>query len=153
MISREIAIAHLMKDGNLRVLCSRYGHDTEECAPVAYELERITSLETGEGGTLESLDYAMGLVVNDHDDVAYMLENYGWHTAAADELAGALNRFESGDPTGDWWGEVCDREPHRSMIDLERTGDDPGAGEPICLVDGSSVVYSRSSFDGPWIVD
>lgn len=33
--------------------------------------------ETGEPLTYASLDYAMGLVVNDHDDVAYIVNNYG----------------------------------------------------------------------------
>jgi hypothetical protein len=75
-LTREQGLEFLNKDGNLRVPCSRYGHDTETCAPVAWRLAVTLAYETGEPLTLETLDYCMGLVVNDHDDVAYMLENY-----------------------------------------------------------------------------
>lgn len=77
--TRRAAIEYLMKDGNLRVPCSRYGSDTEDCAPVAWRVAYLVNRETGEGLpiTEEQLDHAMGLVVNDHDDVAYMVNTYG----------------------------------------------------------------------------
>ena len=76
-MKRSEGIAFLMKDGNLKVPCSRYGRDTEECAPVAWRLTYIFCRETGEPITFDKLDYNMGQVVNDHDDVAYMIRNYG----------------------------------------------------------------------------
>lgn len=75
--SRRAGIALLMSDGNLAVPCSRYGRDTAECAPVAWRVAYLVSRETGEPITAADLDYAMGLVVNDHDDVAYMVRTYG----------------------------------------------------------------------------
>ncbi len=66
-----------MRDGNLRVPCSRYGNDTAECAPVAWRIAYLLSRESDEPITEDSLDWAMGLVVNDHDDVAYLIRTYG----------------------------------------------------------------------------
>lgn len=76
-MKRSEGIAYLMKDGNLRVPVSRYGNNTAECAPVAWRVAYLLERETGEPMTLENLDYVMGLVVNDHDDVAHMVNNYG----------------------------------------------------------------------------
>ena len=76
-MTRQQGIAYLLKDGNLRVPASRYGRDTEECAPVAWRLAYLVARETGSAITRDDLDYAMGLVVNDHDDVAYMVRTYG----------------------------------------------------------------------------
>lgn len=64
-------------DNNLACPGSRYGRNTEECAPVAYRLAELVAGESGEPVDKDGLDYAMGLVVNDHDDVAYVLETYG----------------------------------------------------------------------------
>lgn len=74
---RRDGIAYLMKDGNARVPCSRYGRDTEDCAPVAWRVAYLVAREQGEPVTREALDHAMGLVVNDHDDVAYMVRTCG----------------------------------------------------------------------------
>jgi hypothetical protein len=74
---RRDAIAYLMADGNLRVPCSRYGRDTEDCAPVAWRVAYLMARETGEPVTRDALDHAMSMVVNDHDDVAYMVNTYG----------------------------------------------------------------------------
>lgn len=63
--------------GHLMVPCSRYGRTSAECAPVAYRVAAIISEEVGEPITLDDLDHAMSLVVNDHDDPAYTLANYG----------------------------------------------------------------------------
>lgn len=59
--------------GWLGVPCSRYGSTSEECAPVAWRLAYLLARETGEEITEESLDRAMSLVVNDHDDVEYIV--------------------------------------------------------------------------------
>lgn len=69
----------LLRDGDLRVPCSRYGSSTSDCAWVAYVVARILDRDAGtdpDDAGEELLDYAMGLVVNDHDDVAYTIANY-----------------------------------------------------------------------------
>lgn len=74
---RRDGIAYLMRDGNLGVRGGRYGSDTAECAPVAWRLAYLHSRETGEPITEDGLEWAMGLVVNSHDDVAYFVNAYG----------------------------------------------------------------------------
>ncbi len=76
-MKRTEGIALLNKDGNLSVPCSRYGRDTFDCSPGAWRLAYIMHRETGEDITEDTLEHAMGLVVNDHDDVAYMIRSYG----------------------------------------------------------------------------
>jgi hypothetical protein len=83
-MKRREGIAYLTTDpdtgedtGGLYVPCSRYGRNSADCAPVAWRVAHLVARETGEEITTESLDYAMGLVVNDHDDVAYLIRNYG----------------------------------------------------------------------------
>lgn len=91
--------------GDLHVPCSRWGRNGHECAMVAYDLDVIVSAETGHGMNHATLDYAMGLVVNDHDDVAFTFANNGDDAIRekyADELA------EWGDP--DAYNEIGD--PH-----------------------------------------
>ncbi len=56
---------------------SRYGVKARDWQPIAIALANIMLRETGEPHTEESLDHLVGLVVNDHDDVAYTLETYG----------------------------------------------------------------------------
>lgn len=63
--------------GWLHVPCSRYGSTSRECAPVAWRVAYLLAKECGEEITEESLDYVMGLVVNDHDDPAYIVNQYG----------------------------------------------------------------------------
>ena len=74
---RKDGIAFLMREGYGRVPCSRYGRNTEECAPVAWRMAYLFARETGTELDEERLDFAMGLVVNDHDDVAYIIRSYG----------------------------------------------------------------------------
>lgn len=62
---------------NLRVPCSRYGRDTEDCAPVAWRVAYLIAREQGEPVRARDLDHAMSLVVNDHDDPAYIIRSYG----------------------------------------------------------------------------
>lgn len=75
---RADALAFLTQDAG-RVPCSRYGFDSESCAPVAFAAAWIVAAETDEGTppSRETLDYVMGLVVNDHDDPEYLIRNYG----------------------------------------------------------------------------
>jgi hypothetical protein len=71
--------ALLTRDGEgLTVPCSRYGRTSGECATVAITVSHIIATETNaeEGVTPELLDYVMGLVVNDHDDPQYLIDNY-----------------------------------------------------------------------------
>jgi hypothetical protein len=77
MLTDTDRLDYLLADGDWSVPCSRYGSCSSECAPVAIALDRIVTDATGEGGTLESLDYAMGLVVNNHDDVEYTIRAHG----------------------------------------------------------------------------
>jgi hypothetical protein len=77
MNEKDAAIEFLTADGNLRVPCSRYGFDSASCAPVAYAAAVIVACEQGEALTEADLDYMMGLVVNDHDDPGYLIQNYG----------------------------------------------------------------------------
>jgi hypothetical protein len=75
-MDKDSAIAFLTKDGG-RVPCSRYGSRSEDCAPVAYAATVILAGETGGEVDADSLDYMMGLVVNDHGDPDYLIRNYG----------------------------------------------------------------------------
>ena len=62
--------------GGLRVF-GRYGPTTADAAPVAWRLAYLIARETGEPVTVADLDYAMYLVVNEHDDVAHFVRSYG----------------------------------------------------------------------------
>jgi hypothetical protein len=75
-ITEQEAIAFLTVDGG-RVPVSRYGWDSTSCAPIAWACAVILSGETGEPITADGLEWLMGLVVNDHDDPAYMVASYG----------------------------------------------------------------------------
>lgn len=63
--------------GSLRVPCSRYGSTGDECAPIAYRVSYLTARECGTWVDRDSLDHSMSLVVNDHEDVSYLVRNYG----------------------------------------------------------------------------
>lgn len=67
--------AYLVADGeSLRVPCSRYGATSAECAPVALSAMYALRHEIGrEDDTFATLDWLMGLVVNDHDDIEHLL--------------------------------------------------------------------------------
>jgi hypothetical protein len=73
---RDQAVAYLMREGDHQVPCSRFGRWTEDCAPVAVILAEVVAEATGEEITSEALEHAMGLVVNDHDDVASLLKEH-----------------------------------------------------------------------------
>jgi hypothetical protein len=70
------ALRYLTRDGG-RVPCSRYGHDSQSCAPVALAVAEIVAEATGEPVTREALDHAMSLVVNDHDDPFTLIREHG----------------------------------------------------------------------------
>ena len=102
--------AYLLRDGGA-VPCSRYGRNSEDCAPVAIALAEIYEEAKGEETTTEDLDYFMGLVVNDHDDVLSLILDHGTdehraliadviaeHYEQAAEIAGA----EAGRAAGTW---------------------------------------------------
>ena len=57
---------------------SRYGSRSDECAPVAWRVAWLTARESGTAITAELLEHCMGMVVNDHPDVSYMVRAYGW---------------------------------------------------------------------------
>lgn len=69
-MTRKEAIAFLTREGNFRVPCSRYGRDSLECAAVTWRAAQ----RLDDPPTFEDLEYLMGLVVNDHDDIAYLLK-------------------------------------------------------------------------------
>jgi hypothetical protein len=70
------ALAYLCEDSG-RVPCSRYGRNSEECAPVAVALCEIIAEANYEDITRDALDHAMGLVVNDHDDPMELIRSHG----------------------------------------------------------------------------
>lgn len=74
-MTRTEAIAYLTAD-NGRVPCSRYGYDSESCAPVAWRVAELIADANGEPITADDLDFVMDLVVNDHDDPEYILREY-----------------------------------------------------------------------------
>lgn len=80
--NREYAIEHLTRDesGHLRTPGSRYGHTVSDCAPVAFALASILRRENSEAGAepfTATLDEAMGLVVNNSDDVLNLIREHG----------------------------------------------------------------------------
>lgn len=64
-------------DASRLLVYSRYGPTTGDAAPVAWRLAYLTCREMGEPITREALDHAMSLVVNGHEDVAYIIRTYG----------------------------------------------------------------------------
>ncbi len=94
--TEQQSIEYLTIDGG-RVPCSRYGYDSTSCAPVAYAVAVIMEGETGEPMSLDDLDSMMSLVVNDHDDIEYMLREYG--TEYGFDWS---NYFESGYSDSEW---------------------------------------------------
>lgn len=76
-MTKDEAIEFLMQDGNLRVPCSRYGHVTSDCAEVAWAALQAMKTATEVEDEVAELDHLMGLVVNDHDDIEYLILNYG----------------------------------------------------------------------------
>jgi hypothetical protein len=75
--TRAEGIAYLTADQPHARCFSRYGSTSEECAPVAWRLSYLMAREQGEPITFDALDADMGLVVNGHDDVAYVIRTYG----------------------------------------------------------------------------
>jgi hypothetical protein len=55
---------------------SRYGVKPSQWVPVAAAAATIMANETDDL-TPEGIDYIIGLVVNDHDDIEYLIRNYG----------------------------------------------------------------------------
>jgi len=72
-MDHQEAMDFLLKNGNLDVPCSRYGRNTLECAEVAYQIDFIVCDANGTEMDEDTLYYAMGMVVNDHPDVANLL--------------------------------------------------------------------------------
>lgn len=59
--------------------CSRYGRDSEDCAPFAVAAFLVLEHANGEADDpAATLDWTMSLVVNDHDDPARVIVDY-WH--------------------------------------------------------------------------
>lgn len=73
----ECPCCHGTNDAGWLACFSHYGSTSRECAPVAWRLAYLVAREIGEPVDLDGLDHAMSLVVNDHEDVAYMVRNYG----------------------------------------------------------------------------
>jgi hypothetical protein len=77
-MKRSEGIAYLMSDGDNYVPCSRYGRHTSDCAPVAWRFAYLVARESHQPLDTDLLDWAMGLVVNDHDDVRHFIREYGY---------------------------------------------------------------------------
>ncbi|MGH9654935.1 MAG: hypothetical protein ACRD6B_15880 [Bryobacteraceae bacterium] len=89
---RKAITTYLLADGNLSVPCSRYGHTTAECAPVAAAVAQAVAYEMGDTQiTGEFLDRMMALVVNNLDDPAIFILD-GFSPAAARRILGTTSR-------------------------------------------------------------
>ena len=90
-LTEEESLAYLTApESSGKVPCSRYGRDSDECAPVAIELARIYGDNDGAGFSIDRLDSCMGWVVNDNDGVASLLNEYAsaeFREANADLMA------------------------------------------------------------------
>lgn len=88
-------VDYLSEDPGL-VPCSRYGRDSEECAPWAIACEIIHFEASGETHDEPELNlgYFMGLVVNDADSVLEIVRDY-WY-AIPDQLKPYLEYDEDG---------------------------------------------------------
>lgn len=87
--------------------CSRYGTQPYQWAPVAAAVAVILDREAGgEGCYGRTLEHVTSLVVNDHEDPAYLLWNYGEplgfdpHDYLTDEVIDALDPYDD-DPDDD----------------------------------------------------
>lgn len=76
MDTLENITRYLCEEGNLTVPGSRYGTDTETCAPVAAAVALIFAEANGDEVDHDSAEHAMGLVVNGHDDVARLINEH-----------------------------------------------------------------------------
>lgn len=76
---RRDGIAYLTNGGqDDHLACfSDYGRTTAQCAPVAWRLAYLLARESGEPITSDVLDHTMTMVVNEHEDVAYIVRTYG----------------------------------------------------------------------------
>lgn len=75
--TRAEGIAYLAADQPDARCFSRYGSTSRDCATVAWRVAYLIAREQGEAITFDDLDFAMGLVVNEHTDVSYMIRAYG----------------------------------------------------------------------------
>lgn len=75
-VTRDQARAFLTRDGG-HIPCSRYATNSEDAWPYAYALAEIAREANGDPITYDVLDYYMGLVVNDHDDVESLILGHG----------------------------------------------------------------------------
>lgn len=70
--------------GHLKCPCSRYGIDSEDCAWWAIALECVIEDVNGPSQDPEgAMDSAMGLAVNNHDDVGDLVYDYWFSIPAA----------------------------------------------------------------------
>jgi hypothetical protein len=72
----------IVREGNLQVPYSRYGHDIESCARVVLAALDVLEQETGSVTTAD-VEHLMGLVVNDHDEPFTLIRDHGWKAQRA----------------------------------------------------------------------
>lgn len=110
MMTHDEAIAYLMEDGDLAVPCSRYGRCTSDCAEVCWLAAEAFADATGEEIQYGMLDHLMGLVVNDHDDIAHLVNSieHDWAADAAEESAEKLGA-EAGQAAASWFEYPTER--------------------------------------------
>lgn len=75
--TRAEGIAYLAADQPNAHCFSRYGSTSRECAFVAWRVAYLIARDQGEPITFDDLDYAIGMVVNGHADVSYIIRTYG----------------------------------------------------------------------------
>lgn len=79
-ISIGVMLDWLKRDGDLACPCSRYGRRTSDCAPWAVAMMLIYIDANGSHGMApftDSLEYNMGLVVNDSDGPQSLVLTHG----------------------------------------------------------------------------
>lgn len=65
-----------LRTGSLLVPCSRYGRNGRECAWFALAAQAVVVDDLADDDPEASLEHLMGLVVNDHDDIAGLLAEH-----------------------------------------------------------------------------
>jgi nucleotide-binding universal stress UspA family protein len=119
--------------GHLLVPCSRWGRNGAECAAVAWDLHLIYCEANGApDDERESLDFYMGLVVNDHDDVASLIREHGtaeqlerYHEELLPDYVAEAEEAgrEAGHNAGSWALVAQDRETYERVLRGIEEGD------------------------------
>jgi len=132
------AIAFLSADGG-RVPCSRYGFDSASCAPWAVACHLIyIDCNGAPDDDYASLDYYMGLVVNDHDDIADLIREHG-HALVGTELAYLVDEVAAWDAEREHDEHNHDDAPNPYEHEYPASDDEWEYACPYCSIRVSAV--------------